>query len=164
LGATGAIDIPGSAADDNPPATDSAAHVGAEDAGDHSRGADAAAAGPANRERSQAEERRSDAQGSTGVESENGKPGEQDTPGEHGQAGDHGSGSAALGTGTEHALPDVAQGDDPPGAAGGNPHTEGSEPTPPARPDVADESSSNAASRELPEQASIAEPPAQPNG
>jgi RNA polymerase sigma factor (sigma-70 family) len=124
LGVSGAVDLPGGSAADHPAA--SGAGAGAAPAGhtgEHARSSAASAGGTANAERGQGAERgqvaehRSDGQGSNGGGSSTGKPGE------HGQAGEHGSGSPALGTGTDHELPEPAVADDPPGAAVGSPHT-----------------------------------------
>jgi hypothetical protein len=159
LGATGTIDLPGglSFADDDPPAVSSAGQAGAAHARDHSQGAAAAERGAANGERGQSQDARSNAQGPNGAGSENGSAGENGKSGEHGQAGEQGSGTPALGAGTDHALPEPAAGDDPSGAAVGNPYTSESQTgTPAARPE-ADAASSNAAAPEAPEQRTAAD-------
>ena len=155
LGATGAIDLPDSLtfANDDPPAATSAGQAGAAHAGDGSQRAAPAETRGANGERGQSQEARSSAPGPNGAGSENGKPGEQ------GQAGEQGTGSPALGTGTDHALPEPATGDDPPGAAVGSPYTSGSQTgTAPARPE-ASAASSNAVTPEPPEQLAAADAP-----
>jgi RNA polymerase sigma factor (sigma-70 family) len=165
LGASGAVDLPGGSAADQPAASDAAGgSSSAGHAGEDARGSAASAGGAANAEHGQGAERgqgaenRSDGHGSNGAGSSTG------TPGAHGQAGEHGNGSPALGTGTEHELPEAAAADDPPGAAVGSPHTSassGSTLSPPA-PEQA-EASSNAGSIEPPEQSNTGGKGANPN-
>lgn len=85
-----------------------------------------------------------------GHNGEYGQAGESGQAGEYGEADENGSGSPALGTGTEHELPDSSQGSSPPGSAVGSPHT-------PSSPDVTftpgqSAEHSDAGSRILPEQ------------